>query len=173
MATFAYSQKSPVIYNITTKDNRSYQTKGYFIKTKYLKFKTLKGEKVQLPYNLIFEIKYEYKKNKRKNAKLIKVTERFIPISNRNGFLMELLVDGYCQLYVNGAGGHNHFWVIKKDEKIATILYMEQLIRKSFKRAALEYFKDCPSLIEKIKSKEFTRKNVKEIVEYYNAECKK
>ncbi|AWI26374.1 hypothetical protein [Flavobacterium pallidum] len=41
----------------------------------------------------------------------------------------------------------------------------------SWKKKAKDYFKDCPELIEKIESKEFTSKNIPEMVDFYNNTC--
>ena len=42
---------------------------------------------------------------------------------------------------------------------------------KSFKRSMKKYFKDCPSLVEKIDNKEFSKDEVLQVVEYYNQNC--
>lgn len=43
----------------------------------------------------------------------------------------------------------------------------------SFKREMTEYFSNCPKLVEKIESKDFRKKHLEEIVNYYNSECSK
>lgn len=40
-----------------------------------------------------------------------------------------------------------------------------------FKKAMLEYFADCGSIIEKIEERAFKRKDLVEIVDYYNQFC--
>jgi len=42
---------------------------------------------------------------------------------------------------------------------------------KSFKKAASEYFKDCLKLVKMIQDKTFTKRDLEEIVEFYNDEC--
>lgn len=42
---------------------------------------------------------------------------------------------------------------------------------KSFKAMAKICFKSCPTLVEKIESKEFEQKNIKEIGEFYSINC--
>lgn len=44
--------------------------------------------------------------------------------------------------------------------------------RYKFKDFATEFFKDCPALVQKIKSKELKAKDSLEILEYYNTQCK-
>ncbi|AWA30705.1 hypothetical protein HYN48_11750 [Flavobacterium magnum] len=41
----------------------------------------------------------------------------------------------------------------------------------NWKKMTKDYFKDCPELIEKIESKEFTSKNIPEMVDFYNNIC--
>lgn len=66
----------------------------------------------------------------------------------------------------------NNFYVMKNGDKLATHLGSNQLFSKNFKKAASEYFKDCPSLVEKIKTKEFKKRDLKTIIDYYNEDCK-
>lgn len=41
----------------------------------------------------------------------------------------------------------------------------------NFKKIASNYFKDCPKLVKKIQSKEFRKRDIVEVVEYYNDNC--
>lgn len=43
----------------------------------------------------------------------------------------------------------------------------------SFKKEMTEYFSNCPKLVQKIESKDFRKKDLEEIVNYYNSECSK
>lgn len=52
-----------------------------------------------------------------------------------------------------------------------THLGSNQLFSKNFKNAASTYFSDCPVLVEKIQSKEFKKKHVRDIVNFYNLQC--
>ena len=42
---------------------------------------------------------------------------------------------------------------------------------KSFKKSMKKYFKNCPSLIEKVENKEFSNDELLEVIEYYNRIC--
>lgn len=42
---------------------------------------------------------------------------------------------------------------------------------KRFKKAMKNYFKDCPTLIEKVEDKVFTNDKLWEVLEYYNQNC--
>lgn len=41
----------------------------------------------------------------------------------------------------------------------------------SFKTIALDYFADCPNLVDKINAGFFTKNHVVEIVKFYNDQC--
>ncbi|WP_273568349.1 hypothetical protein [Maribacter halichondriae] len=62
-------------------------------------------------------------------------------------------------------------YVKKNDEDTATYLSSLKLISKNFKETTTEYFKDCPNLVEKISNHEFTKYDMRRIVDYYNSTC--
>lgn len=41
------------------------------------------------------------------------------------------------------------------------------------KKQMMDYFSDCPALVEKIQSKDFRMKEIEDMVNYYNLECSK
>ncbi len=65
------------------------------------------------------------------------------------------------------------YYVKRKNDQAVTHLGSTSLFSKSFKKAAGSYFKDCLNLVEKIQNKEFKKRDIREVVEYYNTECKK
>ena len=87
---------------------------------------------------------------------------------------------GFAPMGAGGApmptGGNfysiNNLYVLKEGETNATHLGSNQLFTKNFKAAASEFFKDCPVLVDKIQNKEFKKKEIKAIVEFYNSNCK-
>lgn len=84
-------------------------------------------------------------------------------------------------IYTGGAGGGwtgggfsyqiNNLYVQKEGEIKVTHLGSTGLFSKNFKKAASEYFKDCPDLTEKIMNKEFKKRDIRTIVKYYNESC--
>ncbi len=42
---------------------------------------------------------------------------------------------------------------------------------KSFKKAMIEYFKDCETIVKKVKNKEYTKDDIFELIEYYKNNC--
>ncbi len=67
----------------------------------------------------------------------------------------------------------NNYYVGKGDTDFVEKLTSSnnRLFEKSFKKAASEYFKDCSKLVEMIQSKEFRKRDLEEIVEFYNEDC--
>lgn len=62
--------------------------------------------------------------------------------------------------------------VCKNYSDLVTVFNASGLgIERSFRKKAAKFFKDCPELVEKIKSKTWRMKNIPEIVDYYNNNC--
>lgn len=68
-------------------------------------------------------------------------------------------------------GKYNEFFAIRDGEEFPSAIITVDL-KKGFKKKASEYFKDCPSLVEKIMKKEFKKKDIEKVGEYYNSKCK-
>ena len=45
------------------------------------------------------------------------------------------------------------------------------LFETDFKKAAVEYFKDCPALVSKIEEEVFDKNDIEKVVDFYNREC--
>ncbi|TDS18600.1 hypothetical protein DFQ03_0306 [Maribacter caenipelagi] len=90
---------------------------------------------------------------------------------------------GYsAPMFVGGTNGqmnmmHGNYYDIKnlyvtkgvKGE--VTHLGSNQLFSKNFKNAASDYFSDCPELVAKIQNKEYKKKHIRDIVNFYNLQC--
>ncbi len=61
---------------------------------------------------------------------------------------------------------HNRLMLIKNGE------ILDRLKIKGFRVRAMEFFEGCDGLVQKLDSKEFTKDDFLEIVEFYNANCK-
>jgi hypothetical protein len=42
----------------------------------------------------------------------------------------------------------------------------------TFKKDMINYFSDCPKLVEKIESKDFRKDDLESIVRFYNSNCR-
>ena len=90
---------------------------------------------------------------------------------------LKQLVQGEISLF--SAIDHNvgagylieEYYLKKQDEKKPILLTTSNIFSKNFKKVATEYFKDCSKLIQKINNKEFKKRDIEEIVTYYNSEC--
>ena len=64
------------------------------------------------------------------------------------------------------------YYVIKEGEKEVTHLGSTNLFSKNFKKAASDYFSDCPVLVEKIQQKEYKKKDIEAVIRFYNNNCR-
>jgi len=64
-----------------------------------------------------------------------------------------------------------NLFVKREGENVATHLGSDQLFTKNFKKAASEFFKDCEVLVSRIQQREYKKRDVKEIVTFYNNKC--
>jgi len=64
-----------------------------------------------------------------------------------------------------------HSFVRKTNDDMATHLGSNDWISKNFKKAASNFFSDCPQLVKKIENKELKKKNLMEIIDFYNNSC--
>ncbi|MGW9684548.1 hypothetical protein [Flagellimonas sp. 2504JD1-5] len=64
-----------------------------------------------------------------------------------------------------------HSFVRKKREEEAIHLGTSYWVSKNFKKAASNFFSDCPALVEKIQNKELKKKNLMAIIDFYNNSC--
>ncbi len=77
----------------------------------------------------------------------------------------------------NGGPNTGRFYSISSsylrrvNEKEAIQLVSNQLFTKNFKKAATDFFADCPGLVDKIRNRELKKKNLNEIIDFYNTKC--
>tara|TARA_B110000259_G_C13942206_1_gene373251 strand:+ start:534 stop:1073 length:540 start_codon:yes stop_codon:yes gene_type:complete len=170
ISTFAYSQKTTFI--IIKKDGTEIKAKNYSNNLKFLKITHFDKRKTKLNYSQLDKIIRV--DDGRKGIE--KTTYQFVRVSKRNGFLMSRIVEGKCNVYANisasGGGSSTTYFAKRKNEQIATRIGSKDfMVVYNYKKVALEYFKDCTTLIARIKKK-FKRKKIVELVEFYNKNCK-
>ncbi|MGB2761034.1 MAG: hypothetical protein WBC58_13815 [Maribacter stanieri] len=169
------------------KDGRKLHGLAKLINGDQVKFRNAKGEKAQRYH---FEDLAQVVINDREEP------STYIYLEIRKGFfnvvreleigpvsLYVLEQRGYsAPMYVGGANSQmnmmhsnfydiNNLYVSKGNSGEITHLGSNQLFSKNFKNAASEYFSDCPVLVTKIQNKEFKKKHVKDIVNFYNLKC--
>ena len=76
-------------------------------------------------------------------------------------------------MMTGGGGQYNitYSYLRKSSEKEAVYLGSSNWMTKNFKKGASNFFSDCPKLVLKIKNKEFKKRDLKEIIEFYNSNC--
>ena len=145
-----------------------------------------KGEKSIYTYRQVKKLEinedgvnecYKYKIIAGKKPKLMKVIKEYPNKINLYGIKYSVAVGnsiGIGPLSVGLTDNFYHYYVNKGNGDVVIMLGSSQQVYGSrhFKKTALKFFKDCPSLIKKIKDKEFNRrKHMEEIIEYYKNEC--
>lgn len=165
------------------KDNEKKNRKDYFFsEIKSVKFiiyggkkKSIKKEFVLVP--LVLKAEYE---NKEKGvlAELIIENERIkiYGVYQEGGSvamgpgLGGQISTANIDLSFN-ANAHTDYYCFFNDEKYPVLMYRNTSL-KSFKGMAAECFNSCEILYNKIKSGEFTRKDIIEIANFYSNNCK-
>lgn len=72
-------------------------------------------------------------------------------------------------------GGYSYsvsnYYINREGENGVTKITSIGGFSKNFKKAASEYFKDCPKLVELIQTKYYKKNEIEDIVRYYNTNC--
>ncbi|MCR9181334.1 MAG: hypothetical protein NXH73_00260 [Flavobacteriaceae bacterium] len=163
-------------HTIYTKEGVTYFTKKYSTHKDDISFNSNK-KRQNIPYSQIDKIMYTGKKENQN------FTKKYIYYSEEAGTLMIELVDGIASLYkrseivVTGAGpmgpttsSKTSFYVKRADEKIAVNIGINDLF-KSYKKTSIDFFSDCPKLVSKLENKEFKKREIEEVVVFYNENC--
>lgn len=64
-----------------------------------------------------------------------------------------------------------HFLCRNDSEIVEKFIKSDEMLMVNFKKTASNYFKDCPSLVDKLKNKIFKKRDIEEVVTYYNTNC--
>ena len=125
-----------------------------------------------------------------KNADAETVEYVYIPVSEKKYELFTKIVNGKADLYARivsftsgcypapvnrrwapfNGNDSEEFYVWREGEKTASPLITLRVSR-SFKKRAMEYFADCPALVEKLEDKSYGEENIEDVVKDYN-NCK-
>jgi len=150
--------------------------------------KPIQTFKAKVIDSIIFKLDYRTKVNGKKVDQ--KRSAKYITFyKNKNksklGFA-ELLIDGELRLltrsvsHSNNSGGMNNGFTISMFEQQLIQFRNEVPLEiyntvkmESFKKRAMEYFQDCPSLVSKIEAKTFKSDDLAVILKYYNDNCAK
>ncbi|MFK7813791.1 MAG: hypothetical protein AB8B59_14955 [Maribacter sp.] len=150
-----------------------------------VKFKNKKKEKatmyqmVEMEKVVIHEFEssatYVLRQTDKGNYRVLKVLE----LGRVNLYTKE--VQGYSAPMMTGGQnmgmtmGYSYnitnLFVQREGEVLVTHLGTSGTFSKNFRKAASKYFSDCPSLTEKIENKEYKKRDIRVIVNFYNEEC--
>lgn len=94
------------------------------------------------------------------NQRVILENGQEIGLRSSRAVYTEMSIPRYS--YYVGNGEDNH----------VAHLYTKGLpFSKSFKKAMKAYFKDCPTLVENVENKTFSKENLLQVIEFYNEHC--
>ncbi len=89
-------------------------------------------------------------------------------VSTSSSTPMHFGATGQPTHYMYSFNDFDEFYVLRDQEAIASPLITIRISR-SFKNRAIEYFADCPSVVEKLEDKTYRKEDVMTLVEDYNA----
>ncbi len=65
----------------------------------------------------------------------------------------------------------NKVFAMRTGEEFATMLRSASILGKSFEERAKDYFSDCPSLVSKLGTEGYQKKDYVEVAKYYEENC--
>lgn len=180
ITTFGYAQMNPSELMLKTGEKLIVQGK---ISGDYIKYKLhSKDKSKKLHFSEIDHVKIRFSKDDIKTYRYLKVK------GSEKSRVLEEKIKGKVSLYTTSTSGyHNPFgyginrieytienyFVKRKDDVDITHLGSNQLITKDFIEAATMFFSDCKQLVEKVKNKELKKRDIVQIVQFYNKNCDK
>ncbi len=130
------------------------------------------------------EIDYVVKKNNLDDV----VKFKFFKVAGKNQYLLlEEEIVGPVSLYILTTEGTNTafgtgmtynytsvgYYVKKKHNNEVIFLTSSSALNFKFTEIGQAFFRDCPELVQKIEDKDFKKKDVYEVVKFYNTNCAK
>lgn len=137
-------------------------------------------DKIIIEHDGVSQI-YKYKKEKNGFPLWLKVvTEGKVTLykNDISGFNFPLMMNNGFGGMNNNFGGMNvttgssvNYYVANGEEHEVFLITSLGSITKNFKKAASDFFKDCPILVEKINNKEYKKDDIYNVVKFYNTNC--
>lgn len=145
-----------------------------FLKKQVQFSKTLKSKPVKYDFEDIIKVDVM---NRRNNEVSTYVPEKIV--GGRRKAMIERRVEGYLSHYrikrYSGTEGNFYYdlYLKRKSEDAISFVGTENPFKFNFRKKITGYLNDCQPLVAKINAKEFKRKHMNEIVQYYNENCVK
>jgi hypothetical protein len=143
-----------------------------------LKFKENEDSKV-IEYDKKEVSKFEFNTNEGVQKYVYAQTVNLNKDNNNNKYpkLLKVIIEGKVSLFEYYTVTYNNIgltsYYVKKESDIFPIFYYGGgLHRQKFIPFVSEYFKDCETLVDKVKNKELKHNQFEEVVQYYNEKCK-
>ena len=175
----SYSQKQ--IFTIVSVNNQTYATKKYKQKNEGISFKDSNGVKILIIYSEIDKIVSVGKKDN------YNYTLKPIRFSEKKSVFMKEIITGEVSMYernisdliLNNNSPNNfdnelrykNYYLIKKNQQIAELIDGGSINYLEFKNNCINYFKDCDSLVAKVKNNKGKLIKLEDLVVYHNENC--
>ncbi len=182
------------------KNGKSFSGYGRLIKNNKVQFKrTKKTKSLKVAFKLLDSVvihtengDYLFKEVKVENVKKPIVLEVLVMgKANLYGDTSYIVATDFGMsnsVYSTNKGGYNknnklikitnnttitttNFLLQMPGDEVPKFLPLNNPLSSNFKKTTTEIFKDCPSLVEKIQIEEFKKRDMVEIVQYYNQYC--
>lgn len=126
------------------------------------------------------EFRFEYNGEEVRMISVDGDLEDGAPMTWGSRIFLKLEIDGMVRLYRHDYTQTNYSSTMAMSTSYNVERYLLQkgdgkLKRPrtlTFKKDMVQYFSECPELCDKIESKEFKKRELESIVEYYNTQCK-
>jgi len=111
---------------------------------------------------------FEYRSVSKKKKKIVRVLHRgkINVYSKRVNMTSASPMHGGAPT-MTFTSGSDEFYVSREGDSYITLIKSRKPLSRSFKKRAMRFFEDCPSLVLKIKKKEYTEEDILQIVEEY------
>ena len=151
------------------------------IKGEYFKYKKHSKDKAKkLHFSEIDYVKIHYSKNDIKTFRYFKIAD------TEKSKVLEEVEKGKVSLYTTSTNGYvnpfgagmqriaytiENYYLKKQGGQEVIHLGSNQLFTKNFIEGASLFFEDCMELVKKIKTKKFKKRDIVDIVKFYNTHC--
>jgi hypothetical protein len=158
--------------------------KHIFLSNKKIKFKENKKDKpielgfIKVDKFILNDIEYDFKIIKGKSEiTFFKVKQRgkvslYYTIKTNNSAPMGGMNTGGIGVGIGFSTSSEVYYIGKNDEDQITQLFnLFGPSKKIFKKIVPQFFGDCPDLLDKIDYKEYKKRDIVKIVDFYNKKC--
>lgn len=174
-ALFSFSQAENI--EVILENGKTIHAKRYSPRRKFLKVKSIEGQRIKLNYEDLNMVRYTLTHGKDIDT----IVKQYVRTSEKKGQLMKRIVAGKCNIYEQFKGSNSYFYTgfninyyaikhQRKDQVAQKIYHSGLNVIRSKANKLSTFFKDCPKVTSKIKNIN-SKKEFIAFVKYYNQVC--